>query len=132
MADDAHATNAEQWRSTVRTGIQRTQNLFEHSVVECRDLGKDVDDHRHHRFVKLEDNVAHESVAYDDVDRAVRSCASRHVTTFNVAVEIEPCFLKKGVGCFCSRIALLFLFTDTQKSHRRIPAAEDVLRIDGA
>src|SRR6185312_12838621 len=90
------------------------------------------DHHRRDGLVELEDDVAHESVADDDVDRAAITSPGRQISSFDVALEVDASRAKQMVRFFHGGVSLFRLFTDAEQSNNRVVSTKDVLGIDGS
>src|SRR5215208_3451998 len=70
MTDDAHAAHAQQWRAAVLGVVEVLERPGELLRVEVGTLGEHADERGRDALVELEEHVADEAVADDDVDRA--------------------------------------------------------------
>src|SRR6266542_4258592 len=132
MTDDAHATHSEQRCAPVVGRIERRESGVEHRLIEGWNRREQGNDHRHHRLVELEYDVADEAVADDDVNRPAIADSGGQVPAFNVPVKVESCRLEQRMRGFRRRVAFLLLFADAEQPDDRSVPAEDELGIDRA
>ena len=131
MRDDAHALDAEQWCAAVIGVVEAAEDLRDHVLLDAA-RREHAEDELRHRLVELEQHVADEAIADDDVERAARASRGQDVTPFDVADEVEPRTREQLVRFLHGRVPLLGFLAVAQQSDRGLGAAEDVLGVDGA
>ena len=132
MTDDADATHSKERRAAVVAGIEALERAPNVLGIDARLLAQKSEDHRGNRLVKLEHDVADESVADDDVEWTAVARASREITAFEIAVEIEDRLLEERMRLLYDRVAFCRLLANRQESNRRIRPTENALRVNRA
>src|SRR5690606_36589116 len=84
-------------------------------------------DHTGHAFDGLEHHVAHEAVAYDDVDGALAD-----VVAFDVAVEVQPAVAQQFGRLLHDLVALDDFFADIEQANGGLAALVECRNERGA
>src|SRR5688572_14968127 len=115
MRDDADAPDAEQWRAAVLRGVE----LFRENTPELYRIDprprEQRQNHRRHRLVEFQQDVAHEPIADHDIDRATVGRARENIASLDVALEIEIRLEQCLMSFFHGGVALFRLFANAEQ-----------------
>ena len=136
VADDADAIDPEQQSSSVLGMVQSLLDALEIASQECRaDLSststgklspQDAEQHAAHRFEKLEQNIAGESVADDDI-----KLSGQHIPAFAVPGEMQTLFVTQEFKAAESQvISLALLLTDVEQADAGATNLQDITAVD--
>jgi hypothetical protein len=132
VTNDADAATAKQRRATVGGGIKSLERDFDVLGIEVGVLAEHANHQRRYGLVKLEHDVTHEAIADYHVKCPAVAGTGRQITTLEITVEIETCFLKQRVCFLDNCVSLLGFLSDRQQANRRVLAPENALRVNRA
>src|SRR5687768_3056465 len=88
--------------------------------------------HRRDRFVELEDDIADEAVADDDIERPAITFALGQVAPLDIALKAEARGKEQLMRFLHHRVSLLRLFPYAKQADGGIGASENTFGIRGA
>src|SRR5438034_1228055 len=135
VTNDHHALHAQERCAAVLGIVEELEELLR--LRPPQHVGERLLHHAHEHpargLVELEDDVADEAIAHNDVDPSLLALARQNVAAFDAPDVRDPRRLLEELVCFLDyRVALLVLLTDVEQAHARLRPVQHVAHIDRA